>query len=144
MVRLFQHELTDDLHNILLFQWLDVRSLVSLDTAISSKTSRPYWMTLLASLRSASFDKMDHIASSLMWLVHRGICASRIQVKYDAWLEPGCDLSLLKTDELLHLGLNGNSNVTDEFLFKVVKRCRDVNNSDISGSQVMTNEVYHG
>ena len=56
MVRLLLHELSDDLHILLLSQWLDVRSLVTLDVAVSSNTSRPYWMTLLGSLRSSSIE----------------------------------------------------------------------------------------
>ena len=88
MVRLLLHELSDDLHILLLSQWLDVRSLVTLDVAVSSNTSRPYWKTLLGSLRSSSIDSMDHSASSLMWLIRRGICASRIQMKDNAWRVP--------------------------------------------------------
>ena len=124
MVQLLLHELSDDLHNLLLSQWLDVRSLVTLDVAVSSNTSRPYWKTLLGSLRSPSVDSLDHSASSLMWLVQRGICVSRLQMKDKAWRVPGCDLSLLKTIGLIHLGLNNCSSVTDECILKAVDGCR--------------------
>ena len=123
MVRLLLHELSDDLHILLLSQWLDVRSLVTLDVAVTSNTSRPYWKALLGSLRSPSIDSMDHSASSLMWMIRRGICASRVQMKREAWRVPGCDLSLLKTSGLLHLGLNNCSSVTDECIVKAVNRC---------------------
>ena len=39
MVRLLLHELSDDLQIPLLSQWLDVRSLVTLDAAVSCNTS---------------------------------------------------------------------------------------------------------
>ena len=120
MARLILHELSDDLHILLLSQWLDVRSLVTLDAAVSSNTSRPYWKTLLGSLRSSSIESMDHSASSLMWLMQRGICASRVQMKDNAWRVHGCDLSLLKTTGLLHLGLNNCGSVTDECIMKAV------------------------
>ena len=124
MVRLLLHELSDDLHILLLSEWLDVRSLVTLDVAVSSNTSRPYLKTLLGSLRLPSIDSMDHSASSLMWVIQRGICTSRVQMKDNAWRVPGCDLSLLKTIGLLHLGLSKCSSVTDEFILGAINGCR--------------------
>ena len=44
-------------------------------------------------------------------------------MKREAWRVPGCDLSLLKTSGLLHLGLNNCSSVTDECIVKAVNRC---------------------
>ena len=132
MVRLLLQVLGDDLLNLLASQWLDVRSLVTLDIAVSSNTLRPYWMTLLGYLRSPSIDNMDHCAFSLMWLIQRGICATRIHMKVNAWRIPGCDFSLLKTVNLLHLGLNCCSSVTDECISKVVSSC-DGERGDGSG-----------
>ena len=124
MVRLLLHELSDDLHTLLLSQWLDVRSLLTLDVAVSSNTSRPYWKTLLASLRSSSIDSIDHSASSLMWVMQRGICASRVKMKDNAWRVPGCDLSLLKTIGLFHLGLNNCCSVTDKCVLRAINGWR--------------------
>ena len=123
MVRDLLHALSGDLLDLLVSQWLDVRSLGTLDVAVSSNISRPYWIMLLRSFRSASIDGMDHSASSLAWLLSRRICTSRVQMKVDAWRVPGCDLSLLKTVNLFHLGLNGCKSVTDECLVKAVTRC---------------------
>lgn len=124
MVRLLLHVLGDDLLTLLASRWLDVRSLVTLDiAAVSSNTLRPYWMMLLGYLRSPSIDNMDHCALSLMWLIQRGICATRVNMKVNAWRIPGCDLSLLQTVNLLHLGLNCCSSVTDECILKVVSSC---------------------
>ena len=78
-MRLPLHVLSDYLRTLILSHWLDVRSLAMLDVAVSSKSLRPYWMTLLGSLRSTSIDEMNHSALSLMWLIERGICADEGQ-----------------------------------------------------------------
>ena len=122
-IQLLLLTLSDDLQIHLHSYWLDVLSLVTLDIAVSSKTVRPYWMKLLRSLRSTFLDNMDHSASSLMWLTLRGICSIRVQMKVETWRVPGCDLSLLQTADLLHLGLDGNSRVTDECIQKALTGC---------------------
>ena len=58
----------------------------------------------VSGLEIASIDSSVCCASSLMWLTNRGICPSSVQTKEDV---PGCDLSLLQTADLLHLGLDG-------------------------------------
>ena len=101
MVSLLMCTLSDDLCTLLLSDWLDVRGLVTLDTAVSSKTCRPRWITLLQSLRFTSIDNLDHNASSLMWLIQRGVRVLRMQMAVDAWQVSRCDLSLLRTVDLL-------------------------------------------
>ena len=54
-------------------------------------------------------------------------------MKGDGWRVPGCDLSLLKTINLLHLGLNDCSNVTDERILKGLTGCNESVCEDISG-----------
>ena len=120
MARLLSSRLSDDLHAHLLIHWLDVRSLVTLDTAVSSDVLRPHLMALLRSLRATSIDNIDHSASSFIWLIQRGICTTRIQMKVNAWRVPECDPSLLNTIGLLYLGLNGCNEVTDGCLLKMV------------------------
>ena len=44
-------------------------------------------------------------------------------MKINSWRLPGCDLSLLKTADLFHLGLDGCSNVTNGCLLKMVNGC---------------------
>lgn len=122
MERLLLHVLSDDVSALILSRWLDVRSLLTLDTAVSSKTLRPYWMTLLRSLRATEIDNMDHSASSLMWMTKRGICPSRLQMKVDAWRARECDLSLLNIRNLLHIGLNECTHVTDTCILKFMVR----------------------
>ena len=84
--------LSYDLQVFFLSLWLDVPSLVNLDVAVSSHDWRPYWMTLLHSLRSAGIDELDHSLASLMWLARRGICARRMQMKVDGLRVRECDV----------------------------------------------------
>ena len=63
-----------DLEVFFLSLWMDVPSLVKLDIAMSSHDWRPYWITLLQSLRSAGIEEWGHSFASLMWLTKRGIC----------------------------------------------------------------------
>ena len=44
----------------------------------------------------------------------------------------GCDLLLLQTIELDHLGLDGCLNMTDQCIVNVVHRCRKLNSLDVS------------
>ena len=128
----FLHPLSDDLRALILFHWLDVRSLVTQDVAVSSKTCRPYWLAFLQSVRKyRCVDDMSHTAASLMWLSTRGISISRMEMKVDAWRVPACDLSLLKTADLLHVGLNGCNGVTDQCILTIAKVCRKLSNISI-------------
>ena len=128
----FLHLLSDDLRALILSRWLDVRSIVTLDVAVSSKTCRPYWIAFLHSVRRCRcIDDMSHTAASLMWLSIRGICISRMEMKVDAWQVPGCDLSLLRTVDLLHVVLNGCSGVTDQCILTIARVCRRLNSIDI-------------
>ena len=49
--------LGDDLQILFLSLWLDVRSLSTLDVALSCHRLRPCWMTLLQCLRSPAYDR---------------------------------------------------------------------------------------
>ena len=65
MAQLFHSLLSDDLHVFLLSLWLDVRSLTTLDVAVSSSKLRPNWPTVLRCLRSDAMDNWGHSLSSL-------------------------------------------------------------------------------
>ena len=71
-------------------------------------------------MRSTSSDSMDCSASSLMGLIQRGICVSRMQMKPDAWRVIGCDLSIFRAHDLLHQGLSDCRRVTDPFMIDAV------------------------
>ena len=103
-------------------------------------------MTLLHSLRSAEIDGWGHSSASLMWLIKRGICARKIQMLVDDGLLSsksekvaidrmrvhGRDLLLLQTIELVHLGLVGCRNITDQCIVNMLHRFREVKSLEIS------------
>ena len=63
-------------------------------------------------------------------------------MKEDAWRPPGCDLSLLKTKDLRHLGLDNCRNVTDGCLLKMLNRCDGgCWSKDLSGCNKEANEA---
>ena len=123
MIPSFFTLLSDDLKTFILSLWLEVRSLATLDVAVSSHVLRPRWMTLLKSLRSPALDKWGHGLSSLMWLSRRGIRVSQVLVKMDACRVRGCDIMLLDTSDILLLDLGGCKNITDQCLIDIVKHC---------------------
>ena len=119
MAPLFHSLLSDDLQILLLSQWLDVRSLTTLDVAVSSRRLRPSWLTVLRCFRSDVMDYWGHSLSSLMWLSKRGIRASRVRMKMDNSLVRGCDFPLVDTSNIVHLGLRRCSNRTNQCIVNV-------------------------
>jgi hypothetical protein len=115
--------LCDDLSNLFLSSWLDVRSLVTLDVAFSNKTSTTAWRFLLRSVRSTAIDGWVHSLASLMWLIRRGIRVSRIQIKVVACQIRRCDLLLLETSDLVHFGLNSCDSFTEQFMLNFLHQC---------------------
>ena len=133
MAQLFHSLLSDDLQILLLSFWLDVRSLTTLDVAISSRRLRPSWLTVLRCLRSDAVDNWGHSMLSLMWLSKRGIHASRVEMTMDKSLVRGCDILLVDTSDIVHLGLGGCSNMTDQCIVDIVHRCLKLRSIDIGG-----------
>ena len=113
--------LSDDLQTLLLSLWLDVRSLATLDVAVSSHVLRPSLMRLLESLRCPAIDKWGHGLSSLMWLSRRGIRVSQVLIKIDACRVRGCDIMLLDTSDIVLLDLGGCKDITDQCLTDIVQ-----------------------
>ena len=138
MVPLLLYLLRDDLHTRFLSHWLDVRSIATLDMAVSSKKCRPNWISFLHSVRSAALDDIVHSASSLKWLSMRGISVSRLQMKVDAWRVDLCDVSLLKTSDLLHIGLDGCRSLTDECVRRIATRCCKLRSIRLKGCENVT------
>ena len=138
MAQLFHSLLSDDVQILVLSLWLDVRSLTTLDVAVSSRRLRPNWLTVLRCLRSDAMDNWGHSLSSLMWLAKRGIRASRVRMRMDSSLVRGCDILLVGTSDLLHLGLRGCHNMTDQCIADIVHRCHKLRNIDIGGCGKVT------
>ena len=138
MVVLLFSLLSPDVQILLFSLWLDVRSLVNFDLALSSHECRPHWITILSSIRSAAIDDWSHSLSSLMWLTRRGIHTRKMQIKVDAWQVRGCDLLQLEMNDLVHLGLHDCRCVTNQFIVDIVPRCRNLNTIDLSNCRSLT------
>ena len=106
--------LSDDRQRLCLSLWLDVRSLATLDVAVSSDILRPCWMMFLQCLKCPAMNDWDHSMASLMWLSRRGIRPSRLQMKVGTSRVRGSDILLLKTSDLAYMGLRGCVNITDQ------------------------------
>ena len=126
MMPSFLSELSFDVHILFISRWLDMRSVATLDVAVSNKASRPYWMTLLRFLHGRLFYGLGNDISSLMWLMRRGIHALRVHRKGDTWHVRGCDLRQVDADDIVHLDLNGCRGLTDQSMINVqdVVSCR--------------------
>ena len=130
--------LGDDLQILFLSLWLDVRSLSTLDVAVSCHRLRPSWMTLLQWLRSPSVDDWGHSLSSLIWLSRRGIRASRLQIKMAISRVRVCDILQVDTSDVVTLGLRKCYNTTDECIMDVTNRCPKLSSIDLGGCQLVT------
>ena len=134
----FLHLLSDDLQILFVSLWLDVRSLATLDVAVSSHALRLCWMTLLQRLRSPATDDWGQSLSSLKWLSRRGIRASRVQMKIDTPRVQGCDILLLETNDVVALGLKGCCNIRDRCVMDIVSRCPKLKSIDLEGCDKLT------
>ena len=138
MAPLFLLLQSEDLKILFLSFWLDVRSLATLDVAVSSHRLRPRWMMLLECLRCPAMDDWGQSISSLMWLSKRGIRASRLQMKMDTWRVRGCDILQVDTSDLVHLGLKNCSSMTDQCVMDVVHICLQLRSIDLGECKKVT------
>ena len=114
--------LNDDLEIPFSSVWMDVRSLTTLDVAVSSNRCRPRWLIVLRCLRSEAVDDWGHSQSSLMWLSRRGIRASRLEMKIDISRVRGCNILLVDTSDLVLIGLQDCINITNQCIVDVINR----------------------
>ena len=129
---------SDDLEIAFLSLWLDVRSLTTLDVAVSSHKLRPWWLTVLQYLRSEALDEWGHSLSSLMWLSRRGIRASRLVMKFNTSRVRACDILLLDTSDLVVIGLESCTKITDQCLAELVNRCLKLRTINLGGCDKVT------
>ena len=130
--------LSYDVHILFISLWLDMRSLAILDVAVTNIEWRPYWMTIFHSLRGGVIDDWGHSMSSLTWLISRGIHARIVQMEVGAWRICGRHLLLLETDEIVHLGLMGCCNLTDQCIVDVANECNKLTSIDLNGCKKLT------
>ena len=140
MVLPFLSQLSYDLQDFFLSQWLDIRSISNIDVALSSHDWRPHWLALLCTITATSIDNWGHSLSSLIWLTRRGIRVRRMEIKVDAWQIRGCHLLVLKKTDLTHIGLSGCIDITDACILNIAHECRKLIGIDLSECKGFTNE----
>ena len=59
-------------------------------------------------------------------------------MKVDAWRVRGCDLLLLETDEIVHLGLDGCRNLDDQCVMNMVNKCSKLTSISLTGCDKVT------
>ena len=72
--------LNDDLFMLLLSEWIDFRSIGTLDVAITNRRIRILWLQRLRSVTDENFENWVHSHSSMRWLITRGLRTSRIHI----------------------------------------------------------------
>ena len=70
----------EDLSMLFLSEWIDYRSMVTLDVAITNHRTRILWLQRLRSISGGDVNNYMHSDSSMRWLIRRGIKASMIRM----------------------------------------------------------------
>ena len=123
--------LSDDLQIHIFSLWLDVRSLATLDVAVSSRRLRHSWLTVLRCLRSYDLGRWHlHSLSSLTWLSKRGIFLSPVFMKINCHPEhPDGHVLMVDTGDIVRIGPLRNNDFTDQSMVDIMY-CRGA--SDMS------------
>jgi hypothetical protein len=119
------------------FSWMDERSLVGLDMAVTSTLSREGYLQAYTYLPTHCIDKLSDniIPLKMMWLSKRGIKLSSVVVAKR--LSAGDLTSVLKglnssiTTCLEHIQFNGNKELRDSHLFILARISRDLKTVDL-------------
>ena len=74
----------EDLSLLFLSEWIDYRSMVTLDVAITNHRRRILWLQRLRSISGGDVNNYMHSDSSMRWLIRRGLkpCTIRMNEKY--------------------------------------------------------------
>ena len=88
---------------------------------------------VLRCLRSEAADDWGHIPSSLMWLSRRGIRVSRLEMKIDISRARGCNILVVDTSDLVHIGLQDCIKITDQCIVDVINLCPKLRSINLSG-----------
>ena len=131
-------QLSDDLHILFLSSWLDLRSFVTLDVAVSNHAQRIFWKNILPALQISAVDDWAHNYASFKWLIKRGLRASRVEIKFNAAMVSGLDISQLDTTKLLHLGLVDCCCLVDSCILAHAVNLQILESIDLRGCSLLT------
>ena len=116
--------LNNDLFKLLLSDWVDFRSMGTLDTAITNRSTRITWLNSLPSLSGGDFDSWMHGHLSMRWLIARGIRTSSIQINSN-YSDSITHLTLDGIDaaRLVHVDLDSCTSITDAAVLVLGLQC---------------------
>ena len=129
----------EDLSMLFLSEWIDYRSMVTLDVAITNHRTRILWLQRLRSISGGDVNNYMHSDLSMRWLIRRGLkpCTTRMNVKCkgsitDSTFE-GIDAASLR-----HVSLNGCDLITDTCISVIAHGCRLLQSIDLTGCRRVT------
>ena len=93
---------------------------------------------VLRCLKSEVADDWGHSLSSLMWLSRRGIRVSRLEMKINISRVRGCNILVVDTSDLMHIGLQDCINITEQCIVDVIKRCPKLRSITLSGDDTVS------
>jgi F-box and leucine-rich repeat protein 2/20 len=116
---------TSDFLSSFVSNWLDVRSFLVLDVAMTNKNERSQWLGNLKKTQSSSVDEWHHDQSSIRWLINRGIVnASHIRIRNDAkWQITDSTFDGAIFPLLRSLDLTECRRISDTLLSALIKVC---------------------
>lgn len=130
----------DDLLTSFLSVWLDVRSLLALDSAISERNERLSWLQTLSTVQSVPMNELQHNHSSIRWLIKRNFrSVVRIKISRDAkWQIADSTFEGVLLPSLQKMDLTDCQRVSDATLSYLTMGCARLTSVDISNCKNIT------
>jgi Leucine Rich repeat len=132
--------LGDDWLISFLSDWVNVRSLVALDGAVTNNIMRLMWLNCLSSSNASILNTVIHDHASVRWLILRRVSISRLHISGTySWQISNRTFKGATFTSLHDVYLSACRAVTDAGLTCLLKNCADIHTFDITGCDSMTN-----
>lgn len=132
--------LGDDWLISFLSDWMNVRSLIALDGAVTNDTMRSMWLNCLSSSNANILNTIIHDHASARWLIIRRVNISRLHISGAySWQISNKSFKGASFTTLQDVNLSTCRAITDAGLTSLLKNCADIHTFDISGCDSMTN-----
>lgn len=133
--------LGDDWLISFLSDWMNTRSLVALDGAVTNITMRSMWLNCLSSSNAKTLNTINHDHTSLRWLMIRRVSISRLHISgVSSWQISNRTFKGSMFTTLRDVNLSACRAVTDAGLTCLLKNCADLHTLDITGCDSITNQ----
>jgi hypothetical protein len=132
-------QLKEPIISSLLSSWLDVKTISTLDEAITNHHSRQIWMRCLKSVILPTEKDRDFSHSAMRWLISRGVDIKAVV------MDPSNNISDETFDgmhfpSLREFNVHQCDNLTDEFLSLVAMKCPHIEKINLSYCSNITNK----